>query len=80
MSNDIRDTLKNVKADTKDTLDEAKHRTQAAGEHLSRDVQGDAMPLGDRVKSNVKEALHNTTADIDAAKREVRHGETDDRA
>jgi hypothetical protein len=80
MSNDARDTMKTVKNDTKDTLDEAKHRAQATGERLSRDVQGDAMPLGDRVKSNVKEALHNTKADFDAAKRDARHGETDDRA
>jgi hypothetical protein len=35
------------------------------------------MPLGDRIASNVKETLHKTQADIDAAKRDVRHGATD---
>jgi hypothetical protein len=77
MSND--DTMKTIKHDTKDTLDEAKHRAQAAGERLSRDVRGDDMPLGERVTSNVKEALHNTKADIDAAKRDARHSGDDDR-
>ncbi len=35
------------------------------------------MPLGDRVASNVKEIGHKTVADIDAAKRDVRHGAAD---
>ena len=44
MSNDTDKKLETIKSDTKDTLDEAKHRTQAAGERFSRDIQGDDMP------------------------------------
>jgi hypothetical protein len=70
---DTQDKLNTLKHDTKDTLDEAKNRAQAGGERVKRDVAGDSMPLGERVASNVKEALHNTKADYDAAKRDVRH-------
>jgi len=73
MTNDSKEKLDTLKHDTKDTLDEAKQRTQAAGEKVKRGVEGDAMPMGDRIVSNVKETLHNTAADIDAAKRDVRH-------
>lgn len=76
MASDSADKLNTLKHDTKDTLDEAKHRTQAASEKLRRGVEGDAMPMGDRIVSNVKETLHNTAADVDAAKRDVRHGAT----
>ena len=78
MSNDTRDTLKTIKDDTKDTVDEAKHRTQAAGERISRDVQGDDMPLGERIASNIKERVHDAQANVDAAKRDARHPERDD--
>ena len=44
-----KDTLNTIKADTKDALDEAKHRVEAGGEKVNRAVQGDDMPLGDRV-------------------------------
>ena len=76
MPNDSTDKLNTLKHDTKDVVDEAKHRAQAAGEHVKRNVAGDSMPLGERVVSNVKETLHKTQADIDAAKRDVRHGAT----
>jgi hypothetical protein len=76
MANDSKEKLNTVKHDTKDTIDEAKHRTQAAGEQLKRNIAGDSMPLGDRIVSNVKETLHDTQADVDAAKRDVRHGAT----
>ncbi len=78
MSNETNDTLKTIKNDTKDTVDEAKHRTQAAGERLSRNVQGDDMPLGERIASNVKERIHDAQADVDAAKRDARHPKNDD--
>ena len=77
MANDSKETLDNAKHDAKDTVDEIKHRAQAAGEHLKRDVAGDSMPLGDRIASNVKEVGHKTVAEVDAAKRDVRHGATD---
>jgi hypothetical protein len=73
MANDNKEKLDTLKHDTKDTVDEVKHRAQAAGEHIKRNVAGDSMPLGERIVSNVKETLHATKADIDAAKRDVRH-------
>lgn len=78
MTNDDKATIDTLKHDTKDTADEMKHRAQAAGEHLKRDVAGDSMPMGDRVASNVKEVVHKTQADVDAAKRDVRHGAAND--
>ncbi len=70
--NDRDQTAHTIKADTQDTLDEAKHRVKAGGEKLNRAVQGDDMPLGDRVASHVKEAGHEMKADVDKAKRETR--------
>lgn len=78
MTNDDKAKIDTLKHDTKDTADEMKHRAQAAGEHLKRDVAGDSMPMGDRVASNVKEVVHKTQADVDAAKRDVRHGAAND--
>jgi hypothetical protein len=80
MANDSKEKLDTIKHDTKDLIDEAKQRAQAAGEKAKRAVAGKDMPLGDRIMSNVKETAHNTAADIDAAKRDIRRGaaETDD--
>jgi F0F1-type ATP synthase membrane subunit b/b' len=77
MTNDSKEKLNTFKHDTEDTIEEAKNRAQAAGEKLKRGVEGDAMPMGDRIVSNVKETLHNVAADIDAAKRDVRHDGAD---
>jgi archaellum component FlaC len=76
MANDSKEKLDTLKHDTKDVASEVKHRAQAAGEHVKRSVEGDTMPMGDRIVSNVKETVHKTQADIDAAKRDVRHGAT----
>ena len=73
MPNTTQDNLNTLKHDTKDAVDEAKNRAQAAGEKLKRGVAGDSMPLGDRIVSNVKEAMHGTKANVDAAKRDIRH-------
>jgi hypothetical protein len=72
MDRDTRDTVDTVKADTKDALDEAKHRVAAGGEKVNRAVQGDDMPLGDRIASHVKEAGHDLKADADKLSRETR--------
>jgi hypothetical protein len=74
MSNETRQKTETIKSDTKDTVDEVKHRAQAAGERFSREVQGADMPLGERIKSNLNELGHETQAEIDAAKRDARHG------
>jgi hypothetical protein len=78
MNNDSNEKLETLKHDTKDTVDEVKNRAEATGERLKRDVAGGAMPLGDRIASNVKEVVHDAKADIDKAKREVRHEADDD--
>jgi hypothetical protein len=61
-----------IKHDTHDAIDELKQRAQAEGERLNRAAQGDAMPLGERVASNVREAGHNIAAETDKVKRDVR--------
>jgi hypothetical protein len=76
MNNDTRDTLGTIRADVHDGVDEAKNRAQAGGEKLSRDAQGDAMPLGERIMSNVREAGHTIAAEFDKTKREARHADT----
>ncbi len=72
-----RDRVDTIKGDTADMVDETKHRVEAGAEKAKRAVEGDAMPLGDRVASHVKEAGHNLAADVDKAKRDVR--DADDR-
>lgn len=66
-------TVDTVKGDTRDTIDEAKHRVAAGGEKMKRAVEGDRMPLGDRIASHVKEAGHDIAGDADRASRDVRH-------
>ena len=66
------ETVETIKGDTHDVLDEAKHKMQAGGEKMKRAVEGDSMPLGDRVASHVKEAGHNVAASVDDTKRDVR--------
>jgi hypothetical protein len=69
---DAKRTVDTIKGDTRDALDEVKHRVQAGGEKVKRAVEGDSMPLGDRVASHVKEAGHDLKADFDKTKRDVR--------
>ena len=73
MNNDTQKKVNTLRDDTHDTADEAKNRAQAAAEQAKRAVAGDSMNLGDKIKSNVNEALHKTKADFDAAKRDARH-------
>jgi hypothetical protein len=70
--NDTRRTLDTIKGDTHDAVDEVKHRVQAGAEKVKRGVEGDDMPLGDRVASHVKEAGHDMKADYDKTKRNLR--------
>jgi hypothetical protein len=67
-----RHIVETIKGDTHDALDEAKERVKAGAEKVNRAVQGDAMPLGDRVASHVKEAGHELKAEYDETKRDVR--------
>jgi hypothetical protein len=49
---------------------------KAGGERVKRAVEGDQMPLGERVASHAKEAAHDMKADFDKTKREVRDDAT----
>jgi hypothetical protein len=68
----VRDNMETIKADTHDALDEAKERIAAGGEKVKRAVEGDSMPLGERVGSHAKELGHELKADYDKANRETR--------
>ena len=65
-------TIETIKGDTADTIDEVKHRVAAGGEKMKRAVEGDSMPLGERIGSHVKEMGHDVAADVHRSKRDVR--------
>jgi hypothetical protein len=73
--NDADRTVDTIKGDTRDAIDEAKHRVLAGGEKMKRAVEGDQMPLGDRIASHVKETGHEFKAEVDKTKRDVRDKE-----
>jgi hypothetical protein len=73
--NDTRKAVDTIKGDTHDAVDEAKQHVLAGGEKMKRAVEGDDMPLGDRVASHVKEMGHELKADVDKSKREMRNKE-----
>ena len=66
------DDLEKARKDTKDAAHELEHRTKAGLEHAKRDIAGDAMTTGEKVKSFVHEDVENTKADMDEAKRKLR--------
>jgi hypothetical protein len=74
-----KDRVDTIKDDVRDTADEAKERLKAGGERVKRGVEGDQMPLGERIASNVKEKAHDMKADFDKSKREVRNEAERDR-
>jgi hypothetical protein len=66
------DNIKKATDDVKDATREVKHRTEAELEHAKRDIAGEEMTSGEKVKSFLHEDLENTKADVDKAKRVVR--------
>lgn len=68
----VRRTVETIKGDTHDALDEAKERVKAGAEKAKRAVEGDSMPLGERIGSHVNEMGHDLRADYDKTKRDVR--------
>ncbi len=66
------DRVETVKKDTRDAIDEMGERVKAGAERVKRSVEGDDMPLGERIGSHVNEMKHNVKADFDKSKREVR--------
>jgi len=66
------DTVKKAIDDAKDAVSEVKHRSEADIEHAKRDIAGDEMTTGEKVKSFVHEDVENTKADVDKTKRVIR--------
>jgi hypothetical protein len=66
------DRVETVKEDVRDTVDEMKERVKAGAEKAKRAVEGEQMPLGERIASNVKEKADEMRADFDKTKREAR--------
>ncbi|MGC2130758.1 MAG: hypothetical protein WA629_11755 [Candidatus Aquilonibacter sp.] len=68
------DAVKGTIDDVRDTAHEASHRTKAEAERERREVDGTMTP-GEKAKSMAEEAKNRIQADVDEAKRRVRHGE-----
>jgi hypothetical protein len=66
--------MSELKDDLKSGGDELKNRAAAGAEKAKRAVEGDEMPVGDRIASHVNEAVHNVKAEFDKGEREARHG------
>ncbi len=66
------DELKKAVDNAKDAAHEIEHRTKAGLEHAKRDIAGDTMTTGEKVKSFVHEDVEKTKADVDSTKRTIR--------
>ena len=66
------DPIKKAGADLHDAAEELKHRSVAGGERMKRDVLGDEMTTGEKVKSGANELKNRAQAEIDKTKRDVR--------
>lgn len=64
--------LHKAAGDARDAVHEVEHRTVAEAERLKRDVAGDEMTPGEKLKSGANEAKHRVAAEVDKTKREVR--------
>jgi F0F1-type ATP synthase membrane subunit b/b' len=71
---DIKKSVDKTVADTKDAVNEAKHRAAAQAERTKRDLAGDDMTVTEKAGSALKQAKEQTQAEIDRAKRDVRSG------
>jgi hypothetical protein len=69
---DIKKSVKDSIDNTRDAAKEAMHRSTADAEHARRDLGGDEMTAGEKVKSVGNEVKNRTQADLDKVKREVR--------
>jgi hypothetical protein len=69
---DLKKDVDRLGKDLKDTADEVKHRFKAGEERGKREAAGDEMTTTEKVESALKEAGHETAAEFDKTKREVR--------
>ena len=69
---DIKKSVKDSIDNARDATREVIHRSTADAEHARRDVDGDEMTAGEKVKSTGNEVKNRTQAEMDKIKREVR--------
>jgi hypothetical protein len=69
----IRKSVKEALNDVKDTLHETEHRAMAGVERAKRALTGKRMSGVQRMMSHFMEVGHKTAAEVDKAKRELRH-------
>ncbi len=68
----VADAIKHGVDDTRDALNEARHRTEAEAERAKRDVAGESMTPGEKVGSALNEGKERVLAEVDKTKRETR--------
>lgn len=71
----LKDKVKRVVADAKDTVNETRHRAGAKIEEIKREITHGTMQPNDRARSVAKQTKEELQADIARAKREVRNSE-----
>lgn len=69
---DTKQKIKDTVADVRDRTNEALHHSKAEAEHARRDLSGDEMSTGEKIKSGANEVANRAQAEMDKAKRQVR--------
>jgi hypothetical protein len=69
---DIKQKIKDTVEDVRDASSEALHRSTAEAERTRRELTGDEMTPGEKIKSGANEVANRTQAEIDKAKRQIR--------
>ena len=64
--------VKDAAKDVRDAANEAQHRVVAEAEKTKRDLLGDEMTPGEKLKSGANELKNRAQAEVDKAKRELR--------
>ena len=64
--------MKKVGDNIKDAVDETRHREAAEVEREERELNGDVMTPGEKIRSTGREAEHDVLAGVDRAKRAIR--------
>ncbi len=68
----LREEIKKTVDNVGDAINEATHRTNAAGEHAKREAAGDALTPSEKIGSVVNEGKEKVLAEVDRTKRDVR--------
>ena len=68
LKEDLKKTVDNVK----DAFNEAGHKANADAEQTERDLGGDALTPGEKVRSVANQAKEETLAGVDRAKQDIR--------